>query len=70
MQCNLNKFNHLKYRPRQTQQCSLRDKESTCKDQTTEKRQISYTAAVRKGNSIKNKLISEKEQHKYPNIFG
>ena len=37
-QRKLKKFNHLKYGPRQTQQYSSRDKESTREDQTTEKR--------------------------------
>ena len=53
-QCKLKKLNHLKYGPRQTQQYSPRDEESTREDQTTEKRRISYAAAARKGNSKTN----------------
>ena len=53
-QRKLKKLNHLKYGPRQTQQYSPRDEESTREDQTTEKIQISYAAAVRKGNSKTN----------------
>lgn len=47
-QCKLKKFNYLKYGPRQNQQYSPRDDETTREDETTEKRQISQAAAVRK----------------------
>ena len=36
-QRKLKKFNHVKYRPRQTQQYSTRDEEYIREDQTTEK---------------------------------
>lgn len=67
-QCKLKKFNYLKYGPRPNQQYSPRDHETTRADETTEKRQISQAAAVRKGNSKIN-LFRKKEQHRYPKIF-
>ena len=59
-QRKLNKFNHLKHERRQTQQYLSKDKESNREDQTAEKRQILYAAAVRKGNNSKTNLFRKK----------